>query len=118
MNKKKKFTFSEELLEPMNSKLAQMVQQHYDDQTATELPTTRTTTTSSTTTTAPTTTTTTAPTTTTTTTSTTTVPSTTTTIGPIEHEEKVEKIETVKTFMRYHIPAEVKISHNMQSEDK
>jgi hypothetical protein len=111
--KKKHFTFLEELLEPMNSKLAQMVQQHYDDQSATEMPTATTTTTTTPTTTTIRTTTTTSPTTTTTTTSTTTI-----TIAPIEHEEKVEKIETVKTFMRYHIPAEVKISHNMQSEDK
>jgi hypothetical protein len=37
---------------------------------------------------------------------------------PIEKNEKVEKIQTVQTFTRYHIPAEVKISHGIQAEDK
>jgi hypothetical protein len=130
----------EELLEPVNSQLAQMVQ-HYQNnlygQTNTELTktsttkkaTTTTATTPTTTTTFTTTTTaqrtTTSTTTTTTTTTTTAVPTTTTAATttsaiptkPIEKEERIEKVQTVKTFMRYHIPAEVKISHGIKSAE-
>jgi hypothetical protein len=102
----------------MNSRLAQMVKDYFVSinvqiTTEPELQVTTTLTTTATTTT----TTTTATTTSTTTPTTTTATTTTVSLSPIERNEKVEKIETVKTFTRYHIPAEIKISHGIQSED-